>query len=101
MAKRKKIVIDKSQTFLWSMVILVAVVLVVFYLAIVNFAIKQEATEDTQIANPASEYCVAHGFNLTIRTSSDGSQIGYCVFPSGKECEEWSFYRGACNATSQ
>ena len=50
------------------------------------------------IANPASTYCVQKGYKNTIRTSSDGSQYGACVFPNGKECEEWKFYRGECVA---
>ena len=51
---------------------------------------------DTGIANPASVYCINQGYNLSIRTDSDGSQTGYCIFPDGKECEEWAFYRGEC-----
>jgi inhibitor of cysteine peptidase len=52
--------------------------------------------DQTGIANPASVYCINNGYNLSIRTASDGSQTGYCVFPDGKECEEWAFYRGEC-----
>ena len=50
----------------------------------------------TSIANPASTYCVQKGYKNVIRTSSDGGQYGVCVFPNGKECEEWKFYRGEC-----
>jgi hypothetical protein len=46
--------------------------------------------------NPASKYCVEQGYNNTIRTNPDGSQTGYCIFPNGTECEEWSFFRGEC-----
>jgi len=49
-----------------------------------------------ELANPASKYCAEQGYNLTIRTNSDGSQTGYCIFPNGKECEEWLFFRGEC-----
>ncbi|HMB45028.1 MAG TPA: DUF333 domain-containing protein [Candidatus Methanoperedens sp.] len=48
------------------------------------------------IPNPASKYCVEQGYNNTIRTNPDGSQTGYCIFPNGTECEEWSFFRGEC-----
>ncbi len=48
------------------------------------------------IANPASEYCVAHGGQVEIRTAADGSQAGYCIFPDGSECEEWAYFRGEC-----
>jgi len=55
-----------------------------------------ETNQSNQIANPASVYCVELGFNSTIRNNPDGSQTGYCIFPTGKECEEWAFYRGEC-----
>ena len=48
-----------------------------------------------ELANPASKYCVDQGFSLEIRTNVDGSQTGYCKFPSG-ECEEWAYFRGEC-----
>ncbi len=51
---------------------------------------------NTSIANPASVYCVEQGYNNTIRNNPDGSQTGYCIFPDGKECEEWAYYRGEC-----
>ncbi|MEK9170580.1 MAG: DUF333 domain-containing protein, partial [Patescibacteria group bacterium] len=50
----------------------------------------------TGIANPASTYCVKQGYKNIIRTSSDGSQYGVCIFPNGKECEERKFYKGEC-----
>jgi putative hemolysin len=53
-------------------------------------------TEDgTQIANPASVFCEKNGGTLDIRTAADGSQTGYCKI-AGKECEEWSLFRGEC-----
>lgn len=46
--------------------------------------------------NPASVYCEAQGNRLEIRTASDGSQSGACIFPDGSECDEWAYYRGEC-----
>ena len=46
--------------------------------------------------NPASVYCEEQGYRSEIRTASDGSQTGYCIFPDGSECDEWAFYRGEC-----
>lgn len=51
----------------------------------------------SQIANPASVYCEKNDGKLEIRNSDDGSQTGYCVFASGKECEEWAYFRGECD----
>jgi putative hemolysin len=45
--------------------------------------------------NPASKYCVDQGGKLEIRTEA-GGEVGYCIFPDGSECEEWSYYRGQC-----
>lgn len=46
---------------------------------------------NSQIANPASTNCVNKGYTLELRDNT-----GYCVFPDGSECEEWSFYREEC-----
>ena len=43
------------------------------------------------IANPASEFCAKQGYRLELR-----GQEGICVFPNGRECEEWAFFRGEC-----
>jgi putative hemolysin len=48
------------------------------------------------LPNPASVYCEEHGYRSEIRTTDDGSQTGYCIFPDGSECDEWMFYRGEC-----
>ncbi|MEM5872209.1 MAG: DUF333 domain-containing protein [Candidatus Aenigmatarchaeota archaeon] len=46
----------------------------------------------TQIANPASSYCLEIGGNHKILETIDG-QVGYCQIPDGRLCEEWEFYR--------
>jgi putative hemolysin len=51
---------------------------------------------NTQIANPASKFCVDHGGTLNIKTDNNGSQTGYCTI-AGKECEEWALFRGECS----
>jgi len=48
------------------------------------------------MANPASVYCEQNGGKLDIRTASDGSQNGVCVFPDGSECDEWAYFRDEC-----
>ncbi len=55
----------------------------------------QETT--TQLANPASTFCIENNGQLEIRTALDGSQTGYCIFDNGKECEEWEYFRGECS----
>jgi putative hemolysin len=52
------------------------------------------------LPNPASAYCEQQGYKVEIRTASDGSQSGVCIFPDGSECDEWAFYRGECQPTT-
>lgn len=51
------------------------------------------------MANPASIKCVADGWTSTIQTNADGSQYGVCTFPTGKVCEERSYFKWECLAT--
>jgi putative hemolysin len=53
-------------------------------------------TEGAAIANPAAGYCEEHGGRVELRSQSDGSQAGYCLFPDSSECEEWAYMRGEC-----
>lgn len=55
-----------------------------------------ESNGQAQIANPASVYCEEQGNKIDIRTAVDGTQIGYCIFNDGTECEEWSYFRKEC-----
>lgn len=55
-------------------------------------------TADSSLPNPASEFCEAHGYQLEIVTQANGSQSGECIFPDGRRCEEWAYYRGECQA---
>jgi putative hemolysin len=52
------------------------------------------------MTNPASVYCAEQGGQSAIRTASDGSQSGVCVFENGNECDEWLFFRGECSSPS-
>lgn len=45
----------------------------------------------TQLANPASEYCVSQGGTVELVDEDDG-QVGYCNLPDGRRIEEWEFY---------
>jgi hypothetical protein len=54
------------------------------------------ASQGGSMPNPASAFCEQQGYKGEIRTASDGSQIGVCIFPDGSECDEWAFFRGDC-----
>ena len=55
-----------------------------------------EEKKNTQLANPASEFCIKNGGKLEIVTASDGSQSGNCKLADGTICEEWQYFRGEC-----
>jgi putative hemolysin len=57
-------------------------------------------TDAVGLPNPASVYCLEQGYKHEIRTGTDGSQSGVCIFPDGSECDEWAFYRGECGPES-
>jgi putative hemolysin len=57
-------------------------------------------TPGTALANPAAVFCESKNYTYRIVTNPDGSQSGNCVFPSGKACEGWAYYRGECNETA-
>lgn len=50
----------------------------------------------SSLANPAAQNCVAKGGKVDIREGKNG-QYGVCVFPNGKECDEWELYKGQCS----
>jgi len=51
--------------------------------------------------NPAAAYCEQKGYRVEMRIAEDGSRAGYCVFPSGSECNEWAYFRGECGPEEQ
>lgn len=51
------------------------------------------------LANPASVNCIEKGNTLEIRKDASGGEVGYCIFKTGGECEEWAFFRGECDAS--
>ena len=58
----------------------------------------QGTTTPPQLANPASQNCVAQGGVLRLERRPDGGQFGVCVFADNRQCEEWALFRGACPA---
>jgi putative hemolysin len=50
----------------------------------------------TELANPASENCIAKGGELRIETAGNGGQYGLCLFEDNRQCEEWALLRGTC-----
>jgi putative hemolysin len=75
----------------------------IIYSQAANDLVPATATIEPTIStlpNPALVYCEQQGYTNEIRTASDGSQSGVCIFPDGSECEEWAYYRGECKPSS-
>ncbi len=69
-------------------------IILLFFISITSLFLSSSVFA---IANPASTYCIEQGYQLEIKTDpSSGGQYGVCIFPDGKECEEWKFFRGEC-----
>lgn len=51
--------------------------------------------------NPAAVFCKDLGYTLEIRKNKEGNEYGVCIFPDGKECDEWAFYEGKCGQDYQ
>ncbi|WP_267222826.1 putative hemolysin [Dyella silvae] len=45
------------------------------------------------LPNPASVNCEKLGGNLDMRKDAAGNEGGICIFPDGRECEEWALFR--------
>lgn len=73
----------------------VAILFIPFFVILVAAGCSS-SSGSSQIANPASEYCVEQGGEVDIRKDVDGGEVGYCQFDDSSECEEWSFFRGEC-----
>ncbi len=58
----------------------------------------QAQTVAPQLANPASQNCVAMGGTLRIERRPDAAQYGVCIFVDNYQCEEWALLRGECPA---
>ena len=55
-------------------------------------------TGGSEIANPASEYCVSQGGTVEIVDEAAG-QVGYCNLPDGTRVEEWEYFRSSTGTT--
>jgi putative hemolysin len=85
-------------------VLIILIVLIVILTACMSARIQPTpapaavatGTPQANIPNPAFVFCEQQGYISEIRTASDGSQTGYCIFPDGSECDEWAYYRAEC-----
>ena len=69
--------------------------------AITPQAISPAVTNPTTaLANPSAVLCISKNYTYLTRKNPDGSEYGVCIFPGGKECDAWAYFRGECNETT-
>ncbi|MFO7710664.1 MAG: DUF333 domain-containing protein [Candidatus Woesearchaeota archaeon] len=74
-------------------------ILLLLVISITLIGCQQDSEQDTELPNPASEYCIEQGGSLDIRDTEDG-QVGICILPDGTECEEWAYMNDECPISS-
>jgi hypothetical protein len=82
---------------LWFIVVILVLALLLglgIYLKSTSNIDNEQSNNTSQMANPASVYCIENNGTLEIRTNEQG-QYGVCL-KNGKECEEWAYIRGEC-----
>jgi len=98
-----------NKKLIFSVIIIVVVVVLYCYLERNGYLQKNQVNQpqlqpqpepQTQIANPASAYCIEQGGKLEIRTKTAG-EYGVCIFDDGSECDEWKFFRGECKKSEK
>jgi putative hemolysin len=71
------------------------------YMLTKEAAQKERAQRQTQVANPATLFCMnTTGASWQIKEDADGNQEGICTFPDASWCDEWDFYKGKCKQGS-
>lgn len=78
--------------------IALGVILIVILMSFIGYLLFRQSitvSPSSQIANPASVYCIENKGTLEMRFDDQGNQYGICT-KNGIECEEWKFFRGEC-----
>ena len=57
-------------------------------------------TTGAGLADPSAVLCTSKNYTFEIRKNLDGSEYGVCIFPNGKECDSWAYFRNECNETT-
>jgi putative hemolysin len=59
------------------------------------------ASQSTAKPDPGSAFCEMLGYTSEIRTNTDGTQVGVCMFTDGSECVASKLLKGECVPVSQ
>ncbi|MCB0240352.1 MAG: M20/M25/M40 family metallo-hydrolase, partial [Anaerolineae bacterium] len=76
-------------------------ILIVFVLVMLLAAACYPPAGPSQLANPATQYCLDNGGHTRPRGQQGDGPSGLCVFPDDSVCDEWAFFRGECGPASQ
>lgn len=80
---------------------IITLLLIVGLMLITTGCKKANNNQNNQagLANPASVYCEENEGKLEMR-GAEGGTSGWCIFPDGSQCEEWAYFRGECQPST-
>lgn len=87
-------IVEHNKTLLYWIIALFILLLIIVCI-ILSLDKKESQKDNSQIANPASVYCINNSGTLKLINDENGS-YGICTLPNGLECEEWAYFRGEC-----
>lgn len=94
--KRFRIVEHNQSLLAWIILLTILLLVVIGFIIYLNVQEKNKPIQNSsQIANPASTYCIGHDGKLELINNESGS-YGMCTLANGEICEEWAYFRGEC-----
>jgi len=87
--------IHHNKKLLWVIGFLVLVLIVVIVVLRQEITKRDSQLNVTEIANPASVFCIEQGGSLELVEDEQGVS-GMCTLPNGEVCEEWALFRAEC-----
>ena len=96
--KRFRIVEHNQSLLAWIILLSILLLFVIGFIIYLNVQEKNKPLQNSsQIANPASTYCISHNGKLELINNDSGS-YGLCTLSNGQKCEEWAYFRGECGS---
>jgi len=86
-----------SQKIIAFIILLVSLVFVYWHLT--GNTNDQAGSNQSQLPNPAAVHCVEVLGGIYELLDAPAGQLGVCVLPDGRQCEEWELFRtGTCRS---
>ena len=72
--------------------ILITIFIILLILTVIFVLNYNKKNINSQISDPAAEYCISSGYDYQIKTNPDGSQYGTCTFFDDSKCNAWDYF---------